>query len=273
MKIVVIDNTEKNRYLKLCLLITLLVLAGCAGTGKAPAPDATQMTVMDIRDRIERNYLGISTLQGNGTISAQMPGVNQEASVEVQIIMPDSVSLKVEAIFGIDIGKFISNGRTFALYSPIQKTIYTGALDSLDLSRFFQVNLQYEELMESLVGTPGIAAGQMAPLAVQDNKYLLKIRTSEGVHQYFVDPGKYVITQYKYIDNANQVQIIKNFSRFEKYDNRYLPKLIQIARPMEKQAFSFYYRTRKLNKPIDRKVFKLRARDIPKNTRHIKIGR
>lgn len=255
-------------HLLLPCLISLILLSGCAGLFKGPSLDVSQMTIDELRDRIEQNHLAFQTLQGKGTISSQMPGMANEASISVKIIMPDSLVLKVEAMFGIDVGTFSSNRSKFALYSPMQKVLYTGRLDSLDLAKFFQVDITYDELMEALIGTPKIETGEMSPLELKDNKYLLTSVTEAGVHRYRIHPTKFVVEKYQFFDRQGTLQIIKEFSRFEKFNKIYLPKVIQIQKPVKQQVFALYYTQRKLNKPISKKAFKIR---VPKKTRHIRF--
>ena len=259
-----------NAPLKIVLFcVSVSLMNGCAGLFRSTKPDLSRMTVEELRDRIERNHLAFRTLVGRGKISAQMPGAVQEASVDLKIIMPDSLYLKVEAIFGIDVGTFVANKTKFALHSPMQKVLYTGNLSSLDLSRFFQVDISYQELFEAAIGTPKLEIGKAAPLKIQDNQYVLNIVNHTGLHRYRVHPVDFVITRYQYYDSLGTLQIVKEFSKFEKYGNVRLPKVILIQKIAQKQVFALFYSSRKLNTPIDPKTFKIRV--PPKSTRHIRL--
>lgn len=255
---------SNRRYLLWILL--LVILSGCATT-KGPVLDADQMNAVELRDRVERNYLGLSTLQGNSRIQIQMPGLGTEATTQVKIILPDSLLLKVEAIFGIDVGSFTSNRKKFALYAPMQKVLYTGHQDSLDLSLFFQVNITYQELIDAFMGTPKIQLGKTSQVKLDQNQYLLSSVTDEGVHRYWIHPEKFVVTEYKFFDLTGALQTVKLFSKFTKYGNSYLPKIVQIQKPEAQQIFSLFYDSRELNKPVDRSAFKLR---VPPKTRHVR---
>jgi hypothetical protein len=252
----------------LFLFPLLLILTGCAGTSQKPELDADRMTAVELRDRVERNYLGLTTLQGSSRIQIQMPGMGTEATTQVKIILPDSLLLKIEAIFGIDVGSFSSNRKKFALYSPMQKVLYTGHQDSLDLSQFFQVNITYQELIEAFMGTPKIQLGKNSEIKIDQNQYLLSVVTDDGVHRYWIHPQKFVVTESKFFNSGGVLQTVKLFSKFSKYGNSYLPKIVQIQKPAEQQIFSLFYDSRELNKPIDRELFKLR---VPPKTRHIRL--
>lgn len=261
---------QQTRIYSLLLALGLLILlSGCAGISRGPELDPTRMTAVELRDRVERNYLGLTSLQGRSRIQIQMPGMGSEASTEVKIILPDSLYLKVEAIFGIDVGSFSSNRKKFALYSPMQKVLYTGRQDSLDLSQFFQVNITYQELIEAFMGTPKIRLGEKtSPIKIDKKQYLLTSLTEEGVHRYWIHPKKFVVTEYKFFDRRGTLQMVKSFSKFSKYGRRYLPKIVRVQKPEKQQIFSLYYNSRELNKSIDKKVFKLR---VPPKTRHIRL--
>jgi len=261
---------ERNLRIKNLLqsLLIVVMFIRCASVFRGTPPDLSQMSTNELRDRIERNHLAFNTLSGKGKIMAQMADQAQEASVDIKIIMPDSLYLKVEAIFGIDVGTFSCNRSKFALYSPMQKVLYTGLLDSLELSKFFQVDITYEELLEAVIGTPKIQPGKMAPLKIQNNQYLLTSTTDAGVHQYWIHPEQFVVNKYQFFDREGALQIVKEFSRFEKYGSVYLPRVIQIHKPTASQVFAFYYDHRQLNKAIDKRIFKIK---VPPQTRHIRL--
>ncbi len=227
------------------------------------------MSAQKLLDRLEQNYLKLNTLEGKAQFQAQMEGAGYEAAANVKLIMPDSLFTKFEAMFGFDVGTFSCNRKKFALHIPMQKVLYTGQLDSIDLAKFFQIQVTYDELMEGFTGIPRIQSGEFAPLAIDNNQYLMMSRSATGTHRYWIDATQFVVTQYQFHDLNGTLQITKVFSNFKKYDDILLPKTIQISRPVQKQMFSLFYHDRKVNQPIDRNNFKIRG--IPRNTRHIRL--
>jgi len=268
-------NNMKNRLtrpLKIIILsLSILgLLSGCAHIFKgSQIPDLSKMTVDKIKDRLEQNYLKLNTLEGKGQFQAQMPGNGYEASVSTKLIMPDSLFAKFEIIFGLDIGTFTSNRKKFALYIPMKKLLYTGETDSVDLATFFQVNVNFNELIEAFTGVPKIDLGDTTALKISGDEYLLTSRTASGAHQYWIHPARFVVTKYQFYDLAGTLQVVKSFSRFQKFDEIYLPKSIRIEKPVQKQMFSLFYTQRQINEMIDKKSFKIRG--IPRTVRHIKL--
>lgn len=247
-----------------------LFFTGCAHFSRSSATtDLSSMNAEKLRDRLEQNYLKLNSLEGKAQFQAQMEGAGYEAAANVKLILPDSLIAKFEAMFGFDVGTFSCNRKKFALYVPMQKVLYTGRLDSIDLAKFFQIQVTFDELMEGFTGIPRIQPGEFAPLAIDNNQYLMTSRNAAGTHRYWIDATQFVVTQYEFHDLNGTVQITKNFSNFKKYSDILLPKTIQIARPGQRQMFSLYYHERKVNQPIDRDNFKIRG--IPKNTRHIRL--
>lgn len=251
-------------------LMVGLFFTGCAHFSRSSKmSDLSSMSAEKLRDRLEQNYLKLITLEGKAQFQAQMEGAGYEAAANVKLIMPDSLFTKFEAMFGFDVGTFSCNRKKFALYIPMQKVLYTGRLDSIDLARFFQIQITYDELMEGFTGIPRIQSGEFAPLTIENNQYLMTSRTTAGIHRYWIDATQFIVTQYQFHDLNGTLQITKNFSNFKKYNDILLPKTIQIARPAQRQMFSLFYHERKVNQPIDGNNFKIRG--VPKNTRHIRL--
>ncbi|MCI0516160.1 DUF4292 domain-containing protein [candidate division KSB1 bacterium] len=240
----------------------------CAHLHSVPPIDITQMSVEDIHDRLEQNYLRLATLNGKARIQAQLQDQGYEATTHIQMLMPDSLFFKVEAFLGLDVGTFFSNRKQFALYSPFQKVLYTGHLDSLDLAQFFQVDLTYDELLEACTGIPRIKMGKTTPLKKDDAQIQFSTQEAQGMHQYWIDPVKFVVTKYQFWDAQGVLQVTTNFSRFQKIDNLFLPKSIQIYKPVPRQVFSLYYEERVINQPLNKKDFKIQ---VPPKTRIIKL--
>ena len=263
-------NHQPNHYLKLgvIFLVAALILSHCSPFTRKKELSPDQISIGELKERLERNFLGLETLRGRARIQIQTPEMAYEAFSEVKIQMPDSLFLKVEVIFGIDVGQFFGNRKSFALYSPQANVFYDGMMDSLDLGKFFQIDLTYDDLLEAFTGTPKIIIGKMTPLAVDNGRFKLNSVTHEGLHRYWIDPEKLVITKYQFYDRTGTLQIEKHFKRFKKYGDIYLPKSIQIRRPALKQYFSLYYTSQKTNKTVSPEEFEI---NVPENCKRINL--
>lgn len=257
-------------FLRGCVtfFVVTLIFNTCSPFFRKKELSPDQISIWELKEGIERNALGLETLRGNARIQVQMEDMAYEASSEIKIRMPDSLYLKIEVIFGIDVGLFFGNRKQFAIYSPQNNIFYTGSMDSLDLAKFFQIDLTYNDLLEAFTGTPYITPGKIKPITVDNGRFKLNILTKKGLHRYWVHPEKLVITKYQFYDRKGKLQIEKHFKRFKKYGDVYLPKSIQIHKPVQKQYFSLFYTYQKTNKKLSPNEFKI---EVPENCKCINL--
>ncbi|MBN1351619.1 DUF4292 domain-containing protein [candidate division KSB1 bacterium] len=250
------------------LLVSVFISISCSPSLRKKKLSVDQINPRELKDSVDRNFLNLQTLRGRARLQIQMKDFAYEANSEVKIRMPDSLFLKIEVIFGIDVGFFFGNREQFALYSPQDNIFYTGSIDSLDLSKFFQIDLTYDDLLEAFAGTPVIVPGKTTKIALDDGNYKLSSVTQNGLHRYWIDPDKSVIKKYQFYDRTGTLQIEKHYRRFKKYKDIYLPQIIQIKKPAKNQYFSLFYTSHEVNKNISPDEFQM---NVPENARWIKL--
>ena len=265
---VISQRLQSNFSALLLGLIAIVTLQSCSPAFRQKTLSPDKVTLRELKEGVDRNYLGLETLRGNARMQVQMENMAYEANTEVKIQMPDSLHLKLEVMLGIDIGLFFGNRERFKLYSPQENILYSGSLDSVDLAKFFQIDLTYDDLLEAFTGTPKIIPGKTKPVTIDDGKYKLITLTEEGLHRYWIDPEKFVVTRYQFFNRKGSLRMEKEFKRFKKYDDIYLPRIIQIKKPHLKQYFNLFYTNHNVNKKVLTREFEI---STPQNCKWIKL--
>ena len=246
-------------------LALLVSIAGCAGTR---APDPTRTTPEEIYRRTAEQFERLETFRGRARVIYESPEMSMSGYSRVVIKRPDSVYVKMEAMLGVSVGYFFANGRAFVLYSPFDNRVYYGRVADVDLSRLFQMDVQYQDLVESLSGVVRArpAAGQ--ELTVKDGQYVLTGASEFGVEETWVDPKKYVVTRSVLYDSSGAVIAVREFRRFRKHHGVLLPQIIQLSRPSRRERFTFYFLKQEANVPLKSSDFALK---IPGSAARIRV--
>lgn len=186
----------------------------------------------------------------------------------VAIRRPDSIYVRMEAMPGVSVGFFFSNGRAFVLYSPFENTVYYGRVEDVDLSPLFQMQVEYRDLVESLSGVVPARPGEGWALSVEEGHFVLSGPAPDGIEEIWVDPKKKVVTKAILYDASGEVVAMREFRRFRKRRGVYLPQVIRFFRPRARERMTFYFMKQEANVTLADSDF---AFKIPESAAQIRL--
>ena len=245
------------------------VFFGCASSSTTKIPDLSTLTPTDIQKRVAVHLNHLESFQGRAKIIIELPGKGYNGSSSVYINLPDSIFVKTEAIFGIDIGALFVDQANFGAYAPRDNVFYYGEVETLRLSDFLQVELETEELYEVFTGLVQVIVDSTSQLSFDDGKFVITTQAEKGILKYWIDPRKYVVTESQLLGEDDQVLFTKKFERFKKKNNLELPRIIRLTRPKARERITVYYTRQEINKGIAAKQFQMK---VPKNARKVYWG-
>ena len=120
------------------LLITLggicvfVFMMQCAPALQRPAISQNETQWHTVQNVLENNFKKLRTLKGQGKLIVETQDVSYNANAQIVFKNPDSVLIKVEAIFGIDVGSLFADRKAFKVYIPSHNTCYFGKSESLE---------------------------------------------------------------------------------------------------------------------------------------------
>ncbi len=211
-------------------------------TGGGATPDLIQQSVLN-------NQQKVHSLKGSGNITIETPELAQSASFELMLRKPDSVLLKIEGPFGIEVGAALMTSREFLLYNSLQNRLISGSMNPSNLSRILRVSVSFEELIRLLTGGAFLAEDQRAPQAftIEDDQYVLTYASPNGSRQYWVDPSTLLITKIQLFDGKRKPLFEQRFSRFRSVEGTPLPQHIRFLQPQERRAVALSFSSMSIN--------------------------
>jgi len=248
--------------------VFLLAAAGCAPFTSRRAIEAVETSPGRVVQIVEKNYSRIRNLHGRGRMQVEATGRSFSLGAQVAVQYPDTLFIRLEAVFGIDVGWLFADRQRFTFFIPMQNSYLTGATDSLSTSPLFDFEMPYPDLINTLGGRPMIGELQTADLKKTQKEWILSGGPTIERRLFWIDPRRGVVTRAEVRDSSGQAILVQQFERFGRIDGVYLPHTIRLLRPLEKQGMTLFYETLTLNAKSMAKVFK---RKIPQNARRIEF--
>lgn len=247
----------------------MLLITACSGSGSDGRLE--KIPIRDIKQRVNQNSNLIETLEASGNISFDSPEQSGTGWIEIKIIKPDTVYVKIEGPFGISIANALITRKDFLYYNAQENKAITGPSTDINIGAILRIKVSFDELISGFTGgfsfeeNPDDSTGATS----ENNLYVIQLNDSKGKQKYFIEPSGFTIQKYNYLDNNNKSLVEVNYSNYqEEYSsgkNINFPAAIKIKNPVNRQTVYVDY----INKEINKKdlTFKIK---IPKSASFIK---
>lgn len=220
-----------------------------------------------VRRMIRENHERVHSLNAAGTISVETPEIAQSGSFELMLRKPDSVLVKVEGPFGIDVGSALITKDSFLFYNSLRNQLVAGPVNTANLRRIFKVDLTFEELIALFAGGDFLPGDEGDPESIvsEENQIVLTYGSDIGTRRYFIDPALQLITRIQHLDSSGKLFLEARFERIRQAGGAALPRYIRITQHYRRQVVSVAFSSLEVNG--DRPPLTL---DIPQNAERVK---
>lgn len=240
------------------VIITILIfITGCAGLIQKKPLTLDNLTIAEIRHRIEQNNLKYHSMKANAEISVESAKVNFSAKSNIKIKKPDSLLMTIKAPFGIGFGTVFIDQNQFLVYNSFDNTVYTGDPQKLKRTQFLPIDIKLENIFQAFSGIQLIDFFDRDSLAIDHNKYLVIGLKNNQTMKYWIDPKKFVVTEFQLLNDEKPLVVIE-YKHFVKSDQILLPKLIQITQPGQRTRLTILYADRAPNCQLSPTDFEIR---------------
>jgi len=254
-------ETVKRLGRLLLRVVTLSAVAfQCAPYARRTPSPARELSLSDLQTQVEQNLRGLQSFRGRARLVLESPGQNFSAVATILVRVPDSILIRVEAAFGIDVGVFFADRSRFTVYSPQENTVYTGAVTPENLGPFLRLNFSLDEMLEVFTGLAALpqSSDEIQPeLNREGDEYVVHWNRGNGQSTFWVDPVKGVIRRAEK-GMADEPRVVESFSRFQTKKGIVFPKMIQIERPERRERLTVFYLERDANPKLRAKDFRVK---------------
>lgn len=223
-----------------------MIVAGCASR---VGLNSKLVTADLVHKSVRENHERVKTMKGSGRITVETPALAQAGSFELVVRKPDSVLVKLEGPFGIDVGSALLTRKDFLFYNSFQNQVITGATTAANLSRILRVNLDFDDLLTLFTGGAFFSDDELEPdaFAVQDEQYVLAYHHTDGDRRYWIDPTSLLVTKIQHFDTKGKLQFEQGFSNFRTVGGSVIPFRVRMRQHDAGRAVSVAYSTIAIN--------------------------
>jgi len=243
------------------VIINLIIVAGCSHLSKRVPLSLDRITIAQIRYNLEQNNLRYRSMLAHAEISVESPTINFTAMSKIVLKKNDSLLIQIKAPFGIGAASIFIDKTKFLVYNSFENSLYFGDPQKINLKQFFPIDIKFENIFQVFSGIHLLDYSENDSLAIDNNQYLVVLTDRDKIQKYWIDPEKFVVTEFQLTGLKNEKLVSLEYKQFEKTNKMFLPKLIQITQSSRKTRLTILYSDRKINCPLDEKDFKFKVPD------------
>lgn len=241
-----LKRRQRDRLKHIRLLIsflTVFIFLSCSSSKDSGSPE--NIPVAELKRNINRNSEKIKTCEAYGSISFDSPEMSNSGFIELKV-KPDSLYIKLEGPFGIDIAQALITHENFIYYNAQENKVITGPSTEANINAILKFKLGFEDLKNTFCCSFkfGEDASDSSDAPTGENLYLLSIRREIGSQNFYIMPASFKINKYNITDNSGLMLEVK-YSGFNLTDD--FPSQIIIKKPSEKQTVWINYDSVDLN--------------------------
>ncbi len=172
----------KNALLYI-LTLPLILLAACTGSKQ----ELDKIPVKEIKQKVNERFSKINSLEASGTIAFDSPDMSNSGYIEIRLRKPDSVFVKIEGPFGIDIANALITRTDFIYYNVQENKVILGPTTDINIGAILRIKVTFDELINSFSGSFYFENEDLDSInaASENNFYVLQVNKEYGEEKIF----------------------------------------------------------------------------------------
>ena len=159
--------------LRVAWLALPLLLAACGTTREGLVLDTGLVPADVLIERVSEESEKVRTLAGSGTLIFDSPRLSGAAEFTLALSKPDSLLVKLEGPFGMDVGLLFLDADGYVAYNTMQNEVMAGGADSSALRALIPVPLAPNQIVAAFVGRPPIdPEARILRYGIDDDRFL-----------------------------------------------------------------------------------------------------
>jgi hypothetical protein len=224
-------------------IIVLFLWSGCSPSVSVRMEARSNLE--SYKAAIENNQRQIQSFTGSGTLSIETPRFSYSPSFSLSMKRPDSVLLKLEGPFGMDIGSLQLSREKFSFFNGMTNELLTGSPTKKNLFRVVNLDVSYDDIFSAFTGGSLLSDGANEPDSVCsiDNQAVIFFSEEQSHTQrmYWFDTQTKMLNKIQYSSKRGEIVLEVRFLRYKQFENIYFPQTIRIVQEQAKRYLSIAY--------------------------------
>ncbi len=209
-----------DKYKFLLIHAIVLFLISCAPSKKVLTDLNFDYFISKINHR--KDY--IKTISAKGNITVDSPEFSNSANLRVNFKKPDTLFIRIEAIFGISFGEIKIYGDKFELIDRFNDRVINGNVNEY-IRRYLSFEITFDEIIDILLASPRI--GEVEDFEATDDGFLVNAREKNKLMVLKFDyEGELRDLTFAYDDGYKIFEV--EYSRYDKFGEITLPRVVKI---------------------------------------------
>lgn len=250
----------------LLLIFCSLYLYSCTSSETATTTTAADISFEELKIKVNNNSQKLTSLDADGEISIESPNLSNTGSITASIKKPDSIFIKLEGPFGIDIANLLITRNDFVYYNVQENRVIRGPSTQKNLGIIMRIKLDFDDILNSFSGkfTFNDDKYKEVKINADGNNYIIILTFDNETRKYWVDKDNFYVTRLKTMDTKGDTKVEIVYDNFYEANDIFFPKKITINRPRENQNIWLSYSKEEFNR--EKLSYKLK---IPKSAKLI----
>jgi hypothetical protein len=170
-------------------------------------------------------------MEAVGSVAVETPTFSNSGSFELHVKKPDSLLVKIEGPFGIDVANVLLTQEKFLIYNSLQNQIIRGTTSKRAIGSLLNIDIDFSDILNLFGGIVSLDHESALPseYSVDNNQYMLVFQSSSEISRYWIDPDFFSITRIRVQDSqGNPVREVE-FSDFRTQNTIWLPYHMKVS--------------------------------------------
>ncbi len=230
------------------LLLASFLIAGCGAGYLAMQVKPFTLDLATWPTRYQQNFDKLETFTGEARLTVESVDFSGHVTVKTYWKQPDNLYIQAEGPFGLDIGKVFVGSSRFIVYNQYDNHFLSGSVEDPYLNRFPQTNFTFKQLKNAILG---YAFQTDEPITLSDELHGIFTTQSDGIeYRYIVNPESGLLETCQLSRNDN-VFLRQEFKKYRLVDGIYMPGIITLTMPEQKERISVLYKNMQANVTVD----------------------
>lgn len=219
-----------------------LLVAACGTTREGLVLDPGRVPADELIERVRAESDRVRTIAGSGTLVFDSPRVSGSAEFTLALHKPDSLLVRLEGPFGLDVGMLFMDGEGYVVYNSMDNEVIVGASDSAALRTLIPVPLSAAQIVDAFSGRyPIDPGGRVLRYGIDDDRFLLTTLCGTDTCRYWVDPEALAVTSYRRTGPDGLVLLEGELTTFATIDDIQLPRSIVLRAPARRSTLRILF--------------------------------
>jgi hypothetical protein len=236
------------RYTVPAALVVLLGLWGCA-SAPAARTAVEGMTAERVVEAIRSNSGRLVRMEGSGKLMIDAPEVRESASFSLYLRKPDTVMIRVEGPFGIEVGSALLTSTSFTLYNSLRHQVLTGPSSAENLSRVLRMKITFDDVVELFTGAAPVSDADIAGqrVSIENQEYTFTTPGESGTRQYWIDPTTLLVTRLVQFGAGGNLMLEQRLGGYKTVNGVSVPSTVRFTQHAERRMLTITYSSLALN--------------------------